>query len=63
MEASRSFPGLVQSVAFPIRLLDMKPVGRSFSRAPVSRSEPKIHVHSTKARFVVITPWDADRDS
>jgi len=46
-------PALLEAEAIPVHLQDMDMVGKRSRRAPVSRSEPKISVHSSKGRLEV----------
>ena len=46
-------PAALEAVAFAVHLQDVDVVGGRSSNPPVSRSEPKISVHSSKDRLVL----------
>ena len=46
-------PAALETVALAVHLQDVHVVGETVQHAPVSRSEPKTSVHSSKGRLVV----------
>ena len=47
------FLAVFEAIALAVQLQDVDVVGQSIEQPPVSRSDPKISVHSLKGRFEV----------